>query len=61
MLALYLFVTGVAAFYGCLGLWAAVSPRHWFLRTSVVLAMLALLLPIRAYEPLILFGLTTSS
>ncbi len=43
---------------GCGGLfsaWAATSPRHWFFRTGLFAAGLALLLLIPAYEPLVVF------
>jgi hypothetical protein len=49
----YLFVTGVAAIYCLIGLWAATSRRHWFLRTIIPCLALAALDPIRAHEPLI--------
>lgn len=52
-------MSGVAAAYCLLGLWAAVSRRHWFLRAALVCGALALLLPIEAYEPLLLFALTS--
>lgn len=58
MFLLYILVTGVAAGYCLLGIWAAVGRGHWFARACVLLIALALLLPVRAYEPLILFGLT---
>ncbi|MCI0335695.1 MAG: hypothetical protein L0228_21015 [Planctomycetes bacterium] len=42
---------------GLLALWAATSPRHWFLRTAIVLTVLAPLLLIPAYEPFVVFAL----
>lgn len=42
---------------GLLALWAAASPRHWLLRTTVVLVVLSPLLMIPAYEPWIVFAL----
>ena len=36
---------------GLLALWAATSPRHWFVRGAAVLALLSPLLLIPAYEP----------
>ncbi len=42
---------------GLLAVWAATSPRHWFLRTGAFTAALALLLLIPAYEPLVVFAL----
>ncbi len=53
----YLFVTGVAAIYCLIGLWAATSRRHWFLRTIIPCLALAALIPIRAHEPLIFYAL----
>jgi len=40
---------------GLVALWAATSPRHWFVRTAVVLAILSPLMLIPAYEPLVVF------
>jgi hypothetical protein len=45
------------ACFGTLALWAATSPRHWFLRTSIVLVALSPFLMIPAYEPIVAFGL----
>jgi hypothetical protein len=59
MFLLYTLVTGVAAAYCLLAIWVAVGRGHWFARACVLLAALALLVPIRAYEPLILFGTTS--
>ena len=59
MLLLYTLVTGIAAAYCLLAIWVAIGPGHWFARGCVLLAALALLVPIRAYEPLILFGMTS--
>lgn len=42
---------------GLLALWAATSPRHWFLRTAVFLGVVSLLLLIPAYEPWVAFVL----
>ncbi len=42
---------------GLLALWAATSRRHWLLRSTVVLVVLAPLLLIPAYEPWIVFAL----
>lgn len=53
----YLFVTGVAAIYCLIGLWAATSRQHWFLRAIVPCLALAALIPIRAHEPLIFYAL----
>lgn len=40
-----------------LAVWAGLSRRHWFLRALVVCLAIATLLPIRAYEPVLLFML----
>lgn len=42
---------------GLVALWAATSPRHWFLRTGAVLAILAPLLFVPAYEPFLVLAL----
>src|SRR5688500_17040746 len=60
MFLFYTLVTGVAAGYCLLAIWAAVGRGHWFARACVLLAALALLVPIRAYEPLILFAMTSA-
>lgn len=60
MLLLYTLVTGVAAAYCLLAIWVAVGRGHWFARACVLLGALALLVPIRAYESLILFGMTSA-
>ncbi len=46
-----------AAFFGLLGIWAAVVRRHWFLRFSVVCAFLLVCLLIPAYEVVLEFGI----
>ena len=53
-----LLFSGVIAAYCLVGLWAGTSSMHWFLRAAIALGSLALLVPIGAYEPLALFGLT---
>jgi hypothetical protein len=45
-----------AAFFGLLGIWAAVVERHWFFRVSVVALILLSALLIPAYEVLVEFG-----
>lgn len=40
---------------GLVALWAATSPRHWFVRTAVLLAVISPLLIIPAYEPFLIF------
>ena len=42
---------------GLLAMWAAVSSRHWFLRTVVVMAALFPLLLVPMYEPLVAFAM----
>jgi len=42
---------------GLLALWAATSRRHWFLRTTVYVGGLSLLLLIPAHEPFVAFAL----
>lgn len=42
---------------GLLALWAATSPRHWFVRTVAVLAVLSPLLLVPACEPFLAFVL----
>ncbi len=46
-----------AAFFGLLGIWAAVVRRHWFLRFAVVCVFLLVCLLIPAYEVVIDFGI----
>ncbi|MFN0018947.1 MAG: hypothetical protein ACKVP0_11855 [Pirellulaceae bacterium] len=50
---LILVVDGVAAAFCLAALWAGESKNHWFWRGLGVCGLLALLLPIRAYEPLL--------
>ena len=58
MIVIQVLLCSIAAAYCLIGLWAAVSHQHWFLRLAIVLGSLALLVPVGAYEPLGLFGLT---
>ena len=46
-----------AAFFGLLGIWAAVAQRHWFLRLTVVAVFLFSALLVPAYEVVIEFGI----
>jgi hypothetical protein len=48
-----------AALYSVLAVWAALGRGHWYLRGAVVCAGLSLLIPIRAYEPLAVFLVST--
>ncbi|HEX5105158.1 MAG TPA: hypothetical protein VFV87_15165 [Pirellulaceae bacterium] len=59
-MVLYAFVTAVAAAYCLLAIWVAVGSGLWFRRMCALLGALALLVPIRAYEPLILFGMSSA-
>lgn len=54
-----LLLTFIVAAYATLAIWAAVSPRRWFVRAAILCGTLALLLPVRAYEPLVLLGITS--
>ena len=54
-----LLVTSITC-VGLLALWAATSPRHWFLRLLVVVSSLSPLLAIPACEPFLVFMLQTS-
>src|SRR5262245_59285170 len=40
-------------------LWAAVSKQHWFIRALVVWASVLALLPIRAFEPALVFSVSS--
>jgi len=54
-LLLILVVDAVAALFCLAAIWAGESKQYWFWRGLVVCGLLALLLSIRAYEPLLLF------
>src|SRR6185436_19593612 len=58
MLALYLILSSVTATYCLLGYWFAFGKLPWLWRAAVTCIALALLAPIRAYEPLVFFGTT---
>jgi hypothetical protein len=49
-------IIGTAAIESLIAVWAATSRRHWFWRVLVVWSGVALLVPIRAYEPALLFA-----
>src|SRR6185369_957139 len=51
---LILVVDAVAAAFCLAAIWVGESRQNWFWRGLVVCGLLALLLPIRAYEPLLL-------
>jgi hypothetical protein len=46
-----------ATLFGMIALWAAVSRRHWFVRTAIVAGMVLVTLLIPAFEIVILLGL----
>jgi hypothetical protein len=58
--ALCLILVSTAAIESLIAIWAATSPRHWFWRALAVLAGVAVLLPIRAYQPALLFANSSS-
>jgi hypothetical protein len=60
MINIYYLVDAVpAAFFGIVALWAAGSSLHWFLRTTIVGAILLAALLIPAHELVIQFGVET--
>jgi hypothetical protein len=56
---LHLTLASVAAAYCLLGYWLSFGKQWWMLRAGTVCAALAMLVPIRAYEPLVFFALTS--
>lgn len=50
---------GMVALQCLVAIWAATSSRHWFWRALAVWAALMLMVPIRAWEPAWLFGLSS--
>lgn len=56
---LCLVLMSTAAIEGLIAIWAATSPRHWFWRAIAVWAGIAILLPIRAYQPAVVFGISS--
>ncbi|MEX2176064.1 MAG: hypothetical protein WD872_17010, partial [Pirellulaceae bacterium] len=52
---------GTTVAQSLVALWAAISDRHWFVRALAVWGAVALLLPIRAYEPALLFAISSAS
>ena len=59
MVALYFTLASVTALYCLLGYWLAFGRLYWLWRATGVCIVLALLVPIRAYEPLVFFGMTS--
>lgn len=49
----------MVAFQCLVAIWAATSKRHWFWRALAVWAAVMLMVPIRAWEPAWLFGLSS--
>ena len=56
---LHVTLASVAAVYCLLGYWLAFGSQSWMWRAGTVCAALALLVPIRAYEPLVFFAFTS--
>src|SRR3954463_10296297 len=56
---LTLSLIGVPAAQGLIALWAAASRRVWFLRALAVWGGIALLVPIRAYEPAVVLAIVS--
>jgi hypothetical protein len=56
--AAHLIIAALCAVICLLGIWAGRSRAHWFVRVGAVLVVLALFVPMRAYEPLLLFAIT---
>ncbi|MGI8981835.1 MAG: hypothetical protein ACR2FY_21605 [Pirellulaceae bacterium] len=57
--ALYTTFASVTAAYCLLGYWLAFGKLNWLLRSAAVCSALVLLVPIRAYEPLVFFAITS--
>ena len=55
---LVLFAAVVTSLMCLVALWAAESRRHWFIRFVGLWGALALLLPIRAHEPIVFYAIT---
>ena len=54
-IALGILIATSASLIGLLAVWAAWSPRHWFLRTALAGGVPLLAVPIPAYEPMLVF------
>jgi len=57
--ALALILASTAAFQSLIALWAATSPRHWFWRALAMWGAVMALVPIRAYQPAIVFAISS--
>jgi hypothetical protein len=53
-----LLIASVAAAGALVAIWAATSSRHWFWRALAIWAFVAAMLPIRAYEPALVFAIS---
>jgi hypothetical protein len=53
-----LLIASAAALAMIVAVWAAESRCHWFLRAAAIWACVAVLLPIRAYEPAMVFAVS---
>jgi hypothetical protein len=58
--ALCAIIASVAALEAFVALWAATSRHHWFWRALSVWAAITALLPIRAYQPALVFAISSS-
>src|SRR3954447_17283810 len=57
--AVCLVLVSAAAIEALIAIWAATSRVHWFWRAIAVWAAVTMLLPIRAYQPALLFAVTS--
>src|SRR5689334_15257741 len=57
--ALCLILISTAALEALIAIWAATSRIHWFWRAIAVWAGIAVLLPIRAFQPALVFTITS--
>src|SRR3954447_12771707 len=57
--ALCAIVASVAALRACIAIWAAASRRHWLWRALAVWGAITVLLPIRAYQPALVFTISS--
>jgi len=57
--ALSLVLVSTAAIEALIALWAATSRRHWFWRALAVCVGVMILLPIRAYQPALVFAISS--
>jgi hypothetical protein len=52
-------LASAAALQSLIAIWAATSPRHWFWRALAVWAAIMALVPIRAYQPAVIFAISS--